>query len=157
ALGEMNVPRRHPRAAGKFRANPVNCAWDNRGRSRLQGSSAMVCEEAAMGSVIVSVVGSLLGVLIGAAVQQIQASRNRGWQREDSLSEAKRSVYAEYLRSISASYGQAMSGQRSRTEDGRLYAATAEIEVLASRMVSVPSRDLADEVIKVHSAIAAGA
>jgi len=110
-----------------------------------------------MGSVIVSVVGSLLGVLIGSAVQQIQASRNRGWQWEDALSTAKRGVYAEYLRSISASYGQAMSGQRSRTEDARLYAATAEIEVLASRMVSVRSRDLADEVIKVHSAIAAGA
>lgn len=50
-----------------------------------------------------------------------------------------------------------MSGQRSRIEDARLYAATAEIEVLANRMVSVPSRDLADEVIKVHSAIVAGA
>lgn len=31
---------------------------------------------------------------------------------------------------ISASYAQAMSGQRSRTEDGRLHAATAEIEIL---------------------------
>jgi hypothetical protein len=30
-----------------------------------------------MGSVVVGVIGTLLGVLIGAAAQQVQASRNR--------------------------------------------------------------------------------
>jgi len=63
-----------------------------------------------MGSVIVSVVGSLPWSLDWQRSHQIQASRNPGWQREDSLSEAKRGFYAEYLRSISASYGQAKSG-----------------------------------------------
>jgi hypothetical protein len=115
-----------------------------------------VCRRFGMGVVIVGVVGTLLGVLIGGALQQMQASRNRRWQRDDSLSNAKRSVYAEYLRSISASYGQAMSGQRSRTEDAHLYAATAEIEVLAGKEVSAPARDLVNTVIEMHSMIAAG-
>jgi hypothetical protein len=110
-----------------------------------------------MGAVIVGVVGTLLGVLIGGALQQLQASRNRRWLRDDSLSSVKRSVYAEYLRSISASYVQAMSGQRNRTEDAHLYAAVAEIEVLAGKEVSAPARDLVNTVIQVHSLIAAGA
>jgi hypothetical protein len=109
-----------------------------------------------MGSLIVGVIGTLLGVLLGGALQQMQAARNRRWQREDSLRNAKRSVYSEYLRSISASYGQAMSGQRSRSEDTRLHAATAQIEVLAGREVSGPARDLVNTVIEVHSMIAAG-
>ncbi|MGP9022913.1 hypothetical protein ACT1U9_31480 [Streptomyces sp. BR1] len=110
-----------------------------------------------MGSVVVGVVGTLLGVLVGGALQWLQASRNRRWQREDSLSVTKRDAYAEYLRSISASYAQAVSGQRDRSEDGRLHAATAEIEVLAGRDVSGPARALAESVIEAHSAIAAGA
>ncbi|MCF3132284.1 hypothetical protein [Streptomyces olivochromogenes] len=110
-----------------------------------------------MGAVVVGVIGTLLGVLIGGALQQSQASRNRKWQREDSLSDAKRTAYAEYLRSISASYAQAVSGQRNRSEDGRLLAVTAEIEVLAGRDVSGPARDLVNSVIQAHTAIAAGA
>ena len=109
-----------------------------------------------MGSVVVGVTGTLLGVLIGGAVQQMQASRARHWQRQDSLSNTKRAVYAEYLRSISASYAQAMSGQRSRPEDANLHAATAEIEVLCGEEVSGPARDLVNKVIDVHSKIAAG-
>jgi len=109
-----------------------------------------------MNSAVVGVIGTLLGVLIGGAVQQAQASRNHRWQRADSLSDTKRHVYAEYLRSISASYAQAMSGHRSRSEDANLHAATAEIEVLSRREVSGPARDLVNTVIDVHSRIAAG-
>jgi hypothetical protein len=89
-----------------------------------------------MGSVVVGVIGTLLGVLIGGAIQQIQTSRARKWQREDSLSNTKRAVYAEYLRAIGASFAQAMSGHRSRSEDANLLAATAEIEVLCGKEVS---------------------
>ncbi|MFI6588447.1 hypothetical protein [Embleya sp. NPDC050493] len=98
-----------------------------------------------------------MGVLIGGALQQAQASRNRKWQRADSLGDAKRHVYAEYLRSISASYAQALSGQRSRSEDANLLAATAEIEILSGRAVSGPARDLVNAVIDTHARIAAGA
>ncbi|MBT2510140.1 hypothetical protein J7I98_30640 [Streptomyces sp. ISL-98] len=110
-----------------------------------------------MWSVVVGVIGALLGVFIGDALQGKQASRNREWQREDSHNDVKRNAYSEYLRSISASYGQAESRQRNRSEDGRLHAATAEIEVLAGRDVSVPARDLVKRVIKAHSMIAEGA
>ena len=57
-----------------------------------------------MGSALVGVIGTLLGVAIGAAAQQVQASRNRNWQQADLLKTTKRGIYAEYLRSISASY-----------------------------------------------------
>ena len=52
--------------------------------------------------------------------------------------------YAEYVRSISASYAEALSGQRSRAEDAGLLAATAEIEILSGREVWVPARELTD-------------
>jgi hypothetical protein len=110
-----------------------------------------------MGSVVVGVAGTLLGVLIGGALQQMQASRNRRWQQEDALSAAKQNAYSEYLRSISASYGQAKSGQRNRSEDGRLHAATAEIEILAGKEVSRDARKLVEWVIEAHSMIADGA
>jgi hypothetical protein len=109
-----------------------------------------------MGSAVVGVIGTLLGVLVGAAAQQVQASRSRHWQQADLLRTVKRGVYAEYVRSISASYAQALSGLRSRTEDASLLAATAEIEILSGREVSVPVRQLTDTVIDVHSKIAAG-
>ncbi len=110
-----------------------------------------------MSSVVVGVVGTLLGVLIGGAIQQVQASRSRRWQREDALSDAKRAVYAEFLRAISASYGQAVSGERTRTEDANLHAAAAEIEVLAGHHVSEPARALVTAVIDAHTRIADGA
>ncbi|MEV0174551.1 hypothetical protein AB0I00_25950 [Streptomyces sp. NPDC050803] len=105
---------------------------------------------------MVGVVGTLMGVVIGSVLQQMQASRSRGWQRQDALSDAKRRVYAEFLRAISASFGQAVSGQRTRSEDANLHAAVAEIEVLAGQEVSAPARDLAKAVIDVHTRIAAG-
>jgi hypothetical protein len=110
-----------------------------------------------MGSVLVGVIGTLLGVLLGGALQQVQASRSRMWQREDALRNTKRAVYAEYLRSISTSYVQAMSGLRTRAEDANLYAATAQIDVLCDAAVSAPARELTDTVINVHSRIATGA
>jgi hypothetical protein len=109
-----------------------------------------------MGSVIAGVIGTLLGVLLGGALQQLQASRARGWQREDALVGTKRAVFAEYLRSISASYAQAMSGNRTRSEDANLHAATAQIEVLCDAAVFEPVRALTASVIDVHSRIAAG-
>ncbi|HEY5987655.1 MAG TPA: hypothetical protein VIV12_14965 [Streptosporangiaceae bacterium] len=109
-----------------------------------------------MGSTVVGVIGTLLGVLIGAAAQQMQALRHRNWQQADLLRTTKRGIYAEYLRSISASYAQALSGHRSRSEDASLLTATAEIEVLSGGEVSGPARDLANTVIDVHSEIAAG-
>ncbi|MBP5909109.1 MULTISPECIES: hypothetical protein [Streptomyces] len=110
-----------------------------------------------MSAVVVGVVGTLMGVLIGGVLQQVQASRSRRWQREDSLSDAKRAVYAEFLRSISASYGQAVSGQRTRSEDANLHAAVAEIEILTDQDVSEPARDLVKAVIDAHTRIATGA
>jgi hypothetical protein len=109
-----------------------------------------------VGSVIVGVVGTLLGVAFGGAIQQVQAARTRAWRREDALASAKRGVYAEFLRAISASYAQAMSGQRSRSEDASLLAATAEIEILCARQVAGPARDLQKLVTEVHSRIAGG-
>lgn len=109
-----------------------------------------------MDAAVVGVVGTLLGVLLGAAAQQVQASRSRHWQQADLLRTVKRGVYAEYVRSISGSYARALSGQRSRTEDASLLAATAEIEILSGREVWVPARELTDTVIGVHTKIAAG-
>lgn len=110
-----------------------------------------------MGPVIVGVVGTLLGILVGNGLQQMQASRNRRWQQQDSLNTAKQKAYSEFVRSISASYGQAVSRQRNRSEDGRLDAATAEIEILAGKDVSGEARKLMNSVIKAHSKIAEGA
>ncbi|MFI2761989.1 hypothetical protein ACH5A3_24495 [Streptomyces echinatus] len=110
-----------------------------------------------MGSVVVGVVGTLLGVLIGGALQQLQARLTRRWQQEDAFSAAKQVAYSEYLRSISAGYGQAKSGQRNRSEDSRLYAATAQIEILAGQRVAIEARELAERIIEAHSMIAAGA
>lgn len=70
-----------------------------------------------MGTAIVGVAGALLGVLAGGFLQHLLAARSRHWQREDALGKLKQTVYAEYLRAISASHGQAMAGERTRAED----------------------------------------
>jgi len=109
-----------------------------------------------VGPILVGVMGTLIGVLLGGALQQLQASRARRWQQQDALKGAKRAAFAEYLRSISASYAQAMSGVRTRSEDASLHAATAQIEVLCGVAVAGPARELTEMVINVHSEIAAG-
>ncbi|TDB77589.1 hypothetical protein E1264_37445 [Actinomadura sp. KC216] len=110
-----------------------------------------------MGATIIGIGGTLLGVLVGGLAQHAQAARTRRWQRADSLTDAKRRLYAEYLRAISASYAQALAGQRTRTEDAALLAATAEIEILAGRNVAEPARALTDTVLHVHARISDGA
>jgi hypothetical protein len=110
-----------------------------------------------MGTVVAGIAGTLLGILVTGGIQQIQAMRTRRWNRADSLADVKRRVYSEYLRAISASYAQALSGQRGRPDDAALLAATAEIEILAGPEVAVPARQLTTEVLDVHTRIAENA
>jgi hypothetical protein len=58
-----------------------------------------------VGPMQVGVMATLLGVLLGGALQQLQASRTRRWQREDALRGVKRATFAEYLRSIRVGAG----------------------------------------------------
>lgn len=109
-----------------------------------------------MNNVVVGVAGTLLGVLLGGALQQLQAARGQRWKRQDALADTKRAVFAEYLRSISASYAQAMAGERTRSEDAHLHAATAQIEVLCDAAVFEPVRSVTAEIVDLHSRIAAG-
>ncbi|WP_198318642.1 hypothetical protein [Pseudofrankia inefficax] len=103
------------------------------------------------------VVGSLLGIVIGVVAQGTQARRGRRWERDESFTAEKRVVYARFLRAISASYAQAIVGQRERSEDGNLHAATAEIELLRGPRVAAAARYLRDSEIDAHSWIAARA
>ncbi|WP_405959047.1 hypothetical protein OG239_05115 [Streptomyces sp. NBC_00868] len=125
--------------------------------AQYTGAFSQLREGLHMGSVVVGVIGTLIGVTIGVVAQQAQAIRNHTWQREDVLSSAKRAVYAEYLRSISVSYAQAISDKkRTRTEDAHLLAATAELEILSEPEVAEVARDLANRVMAVHERIADG-
>jgi hypothetical protein len=110
-----------------------------------------------MGTVIAGIAGTLLGILVTAAIQHLQATRARRWNRADSLADAKRRVYSEYLRAVSASYAQALSGHRGRPDDAALLTATAEIEILAGPGIAGPARLLTDEVLDVHARIAENA
>ncbi len=66
-----------------------------------------------MGTAIVGVVGSLLGVLLGFLGQSFRAKQEHKWTIET----AKREVYSEFLRSISASYAQEKLEAKSRQSD----------------------------------------
>ena len=113
-----------------------------------------------MGIAIVGVVGSLLGVLLGFLGQSFRARQEHKWAIET----AKREIYSEFLRSISASYAQAKSEAKSRQgdtpeaetaqshvpEDSDLLAATAAIELLANQTISKAARELSNRVIEVH-------
>ena len=109
-----------------------------------------------MGTVVAGIAGTLLGILVTGTIQQLQAAKARRWKRADSLADAKRRVYSEYLRAISASYTQALSGRRSRPDDTALLAATAEIEILAGPETAGPARLLVNAVLDVHARIAEG-
>ena len=125
-------------------------------RVNLKASKGIEVFSQEMVIAIVGVTGILLGAIVGAVGQQLQAARNHRWQKEDLLNTAKRVVYAEYVRSISASFAQAQSGHRSRTEDGSLRAATAEIQILAAKDVAGRATALTEKVIEVHTRIAEG-
>src|SRR6266702_8679463 len=83
-----------------------------------------------MDTAIVAVVGSLLGVVLGSALsfvaQNSLANRTRKWE----LADTKRESYADFLRSISASYAQAKAGTGD-PEEADLLRATAVIELIA--------------------------
>jgi hypothetical protein len=103
-----------------------------------------------MASVVVAVIGSLLGVALGISAQYLQAQRTHRDQVNDALRDTKRRVYAEFLRSISASYAQAKSGS-GYSGDASLLQATAEIELLAGPEVAIQARQLSEQVIGVHA------
>jgi uncharacterized membrane protein YbaN (DUF454 family) len=100
------------------------------------------------------VIGALLGVIVTSTFQMLQSARSRRWQNEDAISTAKRAVYAEYVRAISASHAQAVSRDRKRTEDGNLYAAAAVIQILSPKDVSEAAQALVETVVSVHNTIA---
>jgi hypothetical protein len=102
------------------------------------------------------VIGSLLGVVIGVVAQGTQARSAQRSKRNESFTTEKRLAYVRYSRAISASYAQAIVGQRERSEDGNLHAATAEIELLCDARVAEAARELRDSVIDAHSRIVAG-
>ncbi|MEU4237685.1 hypothetical protein [Actinoplanes sp. NPDC026619] len=108
-----------------------------------------------MSPVLIGVIGTLSGLLLGGLLQDAQARRNRRWLVADALRDTKRRVYAEYLRSISASYAHAVAHHWSDSEEANLRAAAAEIEVLAGVDVARPAQELVGKVIKVHGDIAA--
>jgi len=104
---------------------------------------------------VISVIGTLLGVVIGIIGQEYLARRNRQAQVEELLVTEARRVYAEFLRAISASYVQAVAGERTRTEDNSLRAAAAEIQLLSGKALSEPVQALVEQIIAKHSQIAA--
>jgi hypothetical protein len=129
-----------------------------------------------MGSAVVGVVGTLLGVLIGSYFQRKQAEsdrksreaelelayqqqqqdleRSHRWRKEDLLADTKRKVYTEYLRAIDASYAQADAGLRTRTEDEKLSTAVAEIELLCGLEIRERVRRHSETVLSVHNKLA---
>jgi hypothetical protein len=125
-----------------------------------------------MGTAIVGVVGSLLGVVLGFLGQSLRARQ----ERKLAIVNAKREVYAEFLRSISASYAEAKSdaeltsqrrsllrptNQRQAShyndgpEDAKLLAATASIELLANLAIHKKARELSNQVREAHKKIRA--
>jgi hypothetical protein len=97
-----------------------------------------------MASAIVAVVGSLLGVALGFVLQY--------WQHTWRLEDLKREAYGELLRSISASYYQACSGE-DNSEDANVLKARAVIELLAEPDIAEAARQLEEQVRKTHGKI----
>jgi hypothetical protein len=84
-------------------------------------------------------------IALGFFVQYLLASRARRWQLDD----LKREAYAEFLRSISASFSQAYYGE-GKSEDASLLKATAVIERLAEPDISKLARALQQQVDCTH-------
>jgi hypothetical protein len=103
-----------------------------------------------MATAIIAIVGSLLGVVLGSALsfvaQNSLAKRTRKWELEDT----KRESYADFLRSISASYAKAKAGGGD-PEESDLLRATAVIELIAEREIAEHARLLQKKVTDVHA------
>jgi hypothetical protein len=131
-----------------------------------------IVEHEQMGAAIVAAVAGLLGVALGYLGQYLRARQEHKWAIET----VKREAYAEFLRSISASYAQAeseaefqqshRSGTKSsqtdkpqqshKSEDADLRAATASIVLLAKREIHEKASDLTEQIIKVHNRLRGG-
>jgi hypothetical protein len=102
-----------------------------------------------MATAIVAVAGSLLGVVLGSALsflaQNSLANRMHRWGLEDT----KRESYADFLRSISASYAKAKAGTED-PEEADLLRATAAIELIAEWRIAEQARRLQEQVTDVH-------
>jgi hypothetical protein len=102
-----------------------------------------------MATAIIAIVGSLLGVVLGSALsflaQNSLANRMHKWELEDT----KRESYADFLRSISASYAKAKVGKGDPEAD--LLRATAVIELIAERKIAEQARLLQKQVTDVHA------
>lgn len=103
-----------------------------------------------MATAIIAVVGSLLGVVLGSALgflaQKSLANRIHKWELDDT----KRESYADFLRSISASYAKAKAGEGD-PEEADLLRATAVIELIAERNIAEQARALQKQVTGVHA------
>jgi gas vesicle protein len=103
-----------------------------------------------MATAIIAIVGSLLGVVLGSALsflaQNSLGKRTRKWELEDT----KRESYADFLRSISASYAKAKVGEGD-PEEADLLRATAVIELIAERKIAEHARLLQKKVTDVHA------
>lgn len=103
-----------------------------------------------MATAIIAIVGSLLGVILGSGLsflaQYSLAQRTRKW----TLADTKRESYADFLRSISASYAKAKAG-KGDPEEADLLRATAVIELIAERKIANQARSLQRQVTDVHA------
>jgi hypothetical protein len=122
---------------------------------------------------IVAASATLLGVTLGLAFQYLRARQEHKW----ALEAAKTAAYAEFLRSISASYAQAKSEARSRQshdsktkspqteklqgpsqeshkeEEADLRAATARIVLLAKQDIYKEASAITEQAIEAHDKI----
>jgi hypothetical protein len=122
---------------------------------------------------IVTASATLLGVALGLAFQYLRARQDHKW----ALVAAKTEAYAEFLRSISASYAQAVSEAESRQsresetkspqtekpqgpsqeshkkEEADLRAATARIVLLAKQHISEKASAITEDAIDAHDKI----
>ncbi len=125
---------------------------------------------------IVAATATLLGVTLGLVFQYLRARQEHKW----ALEAAKREAYAEFLRSISASYAQAKSEARSRQshesetkspqtekpqgpsqeshkeEEADLRAATARIVLLAKQDIYEEASAITEKAIKAHDKLRSG-
>ena len=108
-----------------------------------------------MTTAIIAVVGSLVGVALGATLgflaQYSLAKKTREWQ----LADTKRQSYAAFLTSISASFAKATAGQGD-PEEADLLRATSVIELIADEKISDRARSLQTKVRDAHGRIRQG-